>query len=128
VLEISSNGQTVRQIASGLSRPTGAWLESTGDLLIADENGNTVYRLHRTGTLEKIGNFSIPDDVVEDASENIFVVTLGDNAIHLLMAGTNQDLVLVSGLNQPQGIIFDSTGNLIVTDSGNHRLIKVLIH
>jgi hypothetical protein len=44
------------------------------------------------------------------------------------MAGTNQDLVLVSGLNQPQGIIFDSTGNLIVTDSGNHRLIKVLIH
>jgi len=53
-------------------------------------------------------------------------VTLGDDAVHVLTA--NQDLVLVSGLKDPQGIIFDAGGNLIVTDSGNHRLLKVLIH
>ncbi len=128
VLEVSADGQTVRQLASGLRRPTGAWLESTGDLLIADENGNAIYRLHRDGALEKVADFSIPDDVVEDPNGNIFVITLGDDAIHLLTAGTNQDIVLVSGLNDPQGIIFDTDGNLIVTDSGNHRLLKVLIH
>ena len=128
VLEVSADGQTVRQLASGLARPTGAWLESTGDLLIADENGDAVYRLHRDGTLEKVADFFIPDDVVEDASGNIFVVTLGDDAIHLLTAGTHQDIILVSGLNEPQGIIFDMDGNLIVTDSGNHRLLRVLIH
>jgi len=128
VLEVSSDGKTVRQLASGLARPTGAWMESTGDLLIADENGNAVYRLHRDGTLEKVADFSIPDDVIEDASGNIFVVTLGDDAVHVLIAGTNQDVILVSGLNNPQGIIFDAGGNLIVTDSGNHRLLKVLIH
>lgn len=126
VLEVSADGKTVRQIASGLSRPTGAWHEPTGDLLIADENGNAVFRLHRDGTLEKVADFSVPDDVVEDASGNIFVVTLGDNAVHVLT--DDQDVILVSGLKDPQGIIFDSEGQLIVTDSGNHRLLKVLIH
>ncbi len=128
VLEVSPDGQTVRQIASGLMRPTGAWLKSNGDLLIADENGDAIYRLHADGTLDKVADFSVPDDVVEDVAGNIFVVTLGDDAIHLLTAGTHQDIVLVSGFNEPQGIIFDTEGNLIVTDSGNHRLLKVLIH
>jgi len=125
VLEVSPDGQTVRQLASGLARPTGAWLEPSGDLLIADENGNAVFRLHRDGRLEKVADFSIPDDVIADPGGNIFVITLGDDAVHVLTA--NQDVILVSGLNDPQGIIFDMDGNLIVTDSGNHRLLKVLI-
>jgi sugar lactone lactonase YvrE len=128
VLQVSADGKTVQQIGSSLARPTGAWLESTGNLLIADENGNAVYRLYRDGKLELVADIPVPDDVVEDVSGNIFVVTLGDDAIHLLTAGTNQDVVLVSGLSEPQGIIFDREGNLIVTDSGNHRLLKVLIH
>ena len=126
VLEVSADGTTVGQLASGLVRPTGAWTEADGSLLIADEYGNAVFRLHRDGALEKVADFSIPDDVIADADGNIFVVTLGDDAVHVLTA--NQDLILVSGLNDPQGIIFDRDENLIVTDSGNRRLLKVLIH
>ncbi|HLO33289.1 MAG TPA: NHL repeat-containing protein [Anaerolineales bacterium] len=128
VLEVSPDGKTVRQLVSGLARPTGAWLEPSGDLLIADENGNAVFRLHRDGTMEKVADFSIPDDVIEDTRGNIFVVTLGDDAVHVLTAEAHQDVILVSGLNEPQGIIFDAAGDLIVTDSANHRLLKVLIH
>ena len=47
---------------------------------------------------------------------------------HVITAQDNQDIVLVSGLIDPQGIIFDVDGNLIVTDSGHHQLLKVLIH
>lgn len=37
---------------------------------------------------------------------------------------TNPQLL---ALVDPQGIIFDADGNLIVTDAGNHRLIKLVI-
>ena len=128
VLEVSADGKTVRQLASGLVRPTGAWTEPEGKLLIADEYGNAILRLYPDGTLEKVGDFSIPDDVAEDASGNIFVATLGDNALHVLTAQNKEDIVLVSGLADPQGLIFDLDGNLIVTDSGHRQLLKVLIH
>jgi sugar lactone lactonase YvrE len=128
VLEVSVDGKSVRQLTSGLARPTGAWREPSEDLLILDENGGAVFRLHPDGVLEKVAALSVPDDAIEDARGNIFAVTLGDGAVHVLMAGTNKDVILVSGLNNPQGIIFDADGNLIVTDSGNHRLLKVLIH
>jgi sugar lactone lactonase YvrE len=128
VLEVSVDTKTVRQLASGLVRPTGAWAEPDGNLLIADEYGNAVMRLHTDGTLEKIADFSIPDDVIEDANGNIFVVTLGDNAVHVITAQNKEDVILVNGLADPQGLIFDLDGNLIVTDSGHHQLLKVIIH
>ena len=116
-----------RQLASGLARPTGAWTDPHGNLLIADENGNAIVRLHTDGALEQVASVSVPDDVVADSNGNIFVAAIGDNAIHVITAQDNQDIVLVSGLIDPQGIIFDMDGNLMVTDSGNHRLLKILI-
>ena len=128
VLAVSADGNSVRQMASGLARPTGAWIDPIGNLLIADENGNAIFRLHLDGTLEQVASVSVPDDVVADSNGNFFVVTIGDNAVHLITAQDNRDIVLVSGLIDPQGIIFDVDGNLIVTDSGNHQLLKILIH
>ncbi len=128
VLEVSLDGKTVRQLASGLVRPTGAWVEAGGNILLADEYGNALVRLHPDGTLEKLADLPTPDDVIADASGNIFVVTLGDGAVHMLTAGTGQDVVLLGGLSSPQGVIFDSDGNLIVTDPGHHRLLKLILH
>jgi streptogramin lyase len=128
LLEVSWDGKTVRRLASGLVRPTGAWVEADGNILLADEYGNAVLRLHTDGALEKVADLSTPDDVIADASGNVFAVTLGDGAIHLITAGQSQDVVLVGGLSSPQGMIFDRDGNLIVTDPGHHELIKVIIH
>lgn len=128
VLEVSWDGETVHQLASGLVRPVGAWPEPDGTILLADEYGNAILRLRPDGTLEKIAVLPTPDDVIADGAGNIFAVTLGDNAVHLLAAGSSQDVVLVSGLSSPQGMSFDSDGNLIITDTGHHELVKVSIH
>ena len=128
VLRVSLDGKTVTKIASGFVRPTGAWVEPDGSILISDEYGNSLDRIRLDDTVEKLATLPTPDDVVEDAAGNIFVSTLGDNAIHLISFATKQNSILISDIIQPQGIIFDSDGNLIVTDPGNHRLIKLIIH
>ncbi len=127
VLRVGLDGKMMTVIARGLRRPTGAWIEPDGSLLVVEENGNSLDRLHPDGTLEKLATLPTPDDVIEDAGGNIFVNTMGDGAIHLIRADSKQDTVLVNGLSDPQGINFDPTGNLIVTDAGHHRLIKIVI-
>jgi sugar lactone lactonase YvrE len=127
VLRASLDGKTVTTIAVGFARPTGAWVEPDGSILIVDENAGSLSRIHTNGTVEKLASLSIPDDVIEDLAGNIFVNTLGDNAIHWISAATRQNHILVRGLSGPQGLIFDADGNLLVTDPGIHRLIKIII-
>jgi len=128
ILQVSPDGKTIKQIASGFVRPTGAWAEPDGSILIVDEHGDSLDRLHPDGSLEKLAALSFPDDVIEDNSGNILVSTLGDNAIHLITSGTHEDELFTVKLGNPQGIVFDTDGNLIVTDPGNHRLLKLVIH
>lgn len=128
VLRISLDGKEVSVLARGLVRPTGAWVEPDGAILLADEFGNALMRLHPDGALEKLADLPQPDDVVEDGAGNIFACTLVDGAVYVIPAGSNTAHVLAAGFHQPQGLIMTADGNLVVTDSGRGRLVKVLIH
>jgi sugar lactone lactonase YvrE len=125
VLRVSLDGISITEVAQGFVRPTSAWVEADGGLLVTDENGGVLSRIHTDGTVERVTSLSIPDDVVEDSAGNIFVTTLGDGAVHLIAAGTVLDSIFVSGLSSPQGLVLDVDENLIVTDPGHHRLIKI---
>ena len=128
VLRVSLDGKTVSVIAGGFARPTGAWVEADGSILVVDENGNTLNRIQTNGSIQMLIHLPTPDDVIEDNQGNIFVNTLGDGAVHLISAATNRDAALISGLLDPQGIIFDADGNLVMTDAGHHQLDKLIIH
>ncbi len=128
VLQVSLDGKTVSEIAHGFARPTGAWVEADGSILVVDENANSLSRIHPNGIVEKLANLPTPDDVIEDGNGNIFVNTLGDGTIHFISANPNRDMVLVNGLIDPQGLIFDADGNLVITDAGHHQLDKLIIH
>ena len=49
VLRVSLDGQIVSVLARGFARPTGAWVEPDGNILIVDENGNSLSRIHPDG-------------------------------------------------------------------------------
>lgn len=128
VLRLSLDGKTTTEIAGGLARPTGAWVETGGSLLVVQENGNKLDRIHPDGPIECLGLFSIPDDVVEDTAGNIFVCTLGDGAVYGIAPGSKQPRLLVSGLSSPQGMALDAQNNLLVSDPGHHRLVRLILH
>jgi len=128
ILRVSLDGKTVSEITHGFLRPTGAWIEADGSILVVDENANSLSRIHPNGIVEKLANLPTPDDVIEDSDGNIFVNTLGDGAIHLIAASTNHDTTLINGLLDPQGIIFGADGNLVITDAGHHQLDRLIIH
>ena len=128
LLRASLDGQKVTLLAKGFTRPTGAWAEADGSLLVADENGNALFRVHPDGTSEKLADLPSPDDVVEDQAGNIFVCTLGDGAVHWISATTREDTILAKAFINPQGLSFDLKGNLVVTDPGHHQLVQLVIH
>ncbi|MGD0612643.1 MAG: NHL repeat-containing protein [Anaerolineales bacterium] len=128
LLRASLDGQRVTLITKEFTRPTDAWVEPDGSILVVDEDANSLSRVHPDGTIDKLAGLPTPDDVVEDQNGNIFVTTLGDGAVHLISAATQQDTILVGGLINPQGLILDQDGNLVVADAGHHQLVKLVLH
>ncbi len=126
LLRVSLDGKTVSQIASGFVRPVAAWAEQDGSILVADEFANALMRVRPDGTIESVASLPQPDDVIVDAAGNIYVNCLADGSVHRIAAGSSLDSVVVSGLAEPQGIAFDSQGALLVTDTGHHRLLKIV--
>jgi sugar lactone lactonase YvrE len=127
LLRVSLDGSRVRQIARGFVRPVAAWVEKDGSILVADEFGDALKRVRPDGKIETVARLPQPDDVIVDSAGNIYVSCLVDGAVHRIAAGTGADSVVVRGLGQPQGIAFDTQGNLLVTDPGNHRLVRITV-
>jgi sugar lactone lactonase YvrE len=129
LLRVSADGKILETIARGFARPTGADVEPDGSILVADENGGAIRRVPPGGGApEVVARMPLPDDVITDGNGNIYINSLGDNAIHHVDARTGADRIITRALSNPQGIIFDVDGNLIATDPGHHRIVKIVIH
>ncbi len=126
VLRVSADGKTTRVIGTGFRRPASAAVERDGSILIADEVAKAVKRIHPDGTVESLGNFESPDDVVVDAAGNIFVVNLGDGSVQMIDPKTRAT-TLITKLRVPQGIVVDAQGNLVVTDSAADQILRIRI-
>jgi len=127
--------------------PAGVAVDASGNLFVADHNNNVIRKITSAGVVSYVagtltagyvnatvntttgvyGAFNNPNGIVVDATGNLFVADLGNNAIReitpagvitTVAGGTVQSAVL----GYPAGICIDHSGNLFITDESGRIL------
>ncbi|HEX9096285.1 MAG TPA: hypothetical protein VF990_09310 [Candidatus Dormibacteraeota bacterium] len=122
VWRVTPDGKTAMQIASGMVRPVGAAVDSSGRIFVADEGG-ALWVLDPGR--RRFATLATPDDVLVGRAGQIFVNTLGDNAIHEFDTQGHQ-VGVITGIQQPQGIVLDQADNLYYTEFNTGRIDRVV--
>ena len=122
LLWVDGSGRITRTVG-GFNRPTGAWPLPDGSVLVADEYGNAALEVAPNGAKTfLVRGLPIVDDVAADAAGRVFVVTpvVTGGRVAELVGGSAQDLA--GNLLEPQGLGFDSAGNVLVSETAAGRL------
>jgi sugar lactone lactonase YvrE len=152
VRTIAGSGASSRvdgtNLTATFSQPQGLAIDAAGNVFVADSFNNAIRKLTLFGTnwvTRTIGTgFSYPNALALDGAGNIFVVNDSDHTIRLMtLSGTNYVVSTIAGapnipgsadgtngiarFYSPNGIALDGSGNIYVTDTGNH-IIRQISH
>jgi sugar lactone lactonase YvrE len=102
--------------AGELNFPEGMATDSAGNLYIADTGDNRIRVVNMQSTTITIAGISIGAGDINTVAGNGVVCAsptspCGDNG-----------KAIAANLNSPQGVVVDSTGNIYISDSGDHRV------
>ena len=130
----------VSTVGNGFSGPTGAAVDASGDVFVADFNNNAVKEIvavngvvTRSSTVNIVGHgFTSPFGVALDANGDLFVADFGNNAVKEIIAvngqvsSTSTVVEVGHGFSQPQGVALDSKGDVLVADYGNSAVKEIV--
>ena len=124
-----------------LSSPTGVFVDTGGNLYIADRDNHRIRYRNSSGIVITIaggGSFgdkglgidarlASPSDVFVDVSGNVYIADRGNNRIRKVdTSGIISTVAFeTSLLNEPSGVFGDSLNNIYIASTGKHRIIKV---
>ncbi|MEK5468799.1 S-layer homology domain-containing protein [Paenibacillus sp. FSL R7-0210] len=140
-----------------LKNPYGVAVDSSGNVYIADTFNHRIRKLDRTGTISTLagtgtGGYSgdggaatsarlnYPYEVAVDSSGNVYIADTFNHRIRKVdttgnistLSGTGTEGYSGDGgaatsaqLNKPYGVAVDSSGNVYIADTINHRIRKV---
>jgi poly(3-hydroxybutyrate) depolymerase len=134
--------------AAQISFPAGVVTDRSGNLFIADRGflstPGSVARLSiNDGTIRKLkglDDLSIPTGLAVDRDRNLYVADSENHRIRKVAANGTVSTIAGTGtagfsgdggpaaaaqLNAPWGLAVDGAGNLLIADTGNHRVRKV---
>lgn len=143
------------QSGAQLRGPLFIAVESNGNMLFSDGINHKIKRVTQAGVVTSLNLnsnglqggyqdgpiatalFKMPQGLVIDASGNIFIADSGNHKIRKI--DTNGNVTTFAGstagyldgtgtaaqFDTPSGLVFDTNGNLYVTDYRNHRIRKI---
>ncbi len=139
--------------APTLYYPSGVTLDANGNAYIADSYNHQIKKVSPSGSVtsfaglglegfangkNKEAQFSYPNDVVLDASGNIYVADLENHSIRKItpdgivttlagngLAGYSNGTGSSAQFNSPAGIAIDADGNIYVADQNNNCIRKI---
>jgi sugar lactone lactonase YvrE len=132
-------------MSARLHSPVAVVLDGTGNLLIADQDNNTIRKVALTttavttlaGTASHSGNadgvagaarFNTPEGFTTDGT-SLFVSDNGNTSIRTIAMGTNMvsTLTAPNAVDGPRGLASDGAGNLFVADPGGTVVRQVVV-
>jgi len=115
---------TATPTAQDLCSPTGVAVDSAGNLYVADQGNNRIVEYNTP-----LKNRAVPGRYISAnrvfGQRNLTASVCADGEVTGLAFGpaVQDPAPSASGLCGPAGVAFDSAGDLLTTDSGNHRLL-----
>ncbi|MFZ0957189.1 MAG: Ig-like domain repeat protein [Candidatus Sulfotelmatobacter sp.] len=121
---------TLSTVTSGFTFPFGIAVDAKGNVFVADESANTLYKLTLSGGVYTTSTIStdlvVPGGVALDGAGNVYVAEVegGDIRKETLSNGAYSETTIVSGLNNLDGIALDSAGNLYIASYNDDIVYK----
>ncbi len=132
-----AGSKSVQNLVDGLGSaalfngPRGILVSTTGDIYVADSNNNAIRKITPSGTVSTLASgFNYPVHLTEDSAHNIYVADFNNYMIQKIdtfgtvtpFAGTGAGFTMdgdkdaVASFFHPSGMVFDSNGNMFVTE------------
>ena len=137
VSEFTAGGSYVGIYASGLSSPGGMAFDQAGNLYVANSGNGTVVEIMPSGaTSIYASGLSGPNGLVFGPNGNLYIADGSNNSI--VEITTNGPVIFASAsqipngpagvgfnaLDDPEGLAFDSSGNLYVTNFEDNNIVE----
>ena len=133
--KFNSNGNHIATLGQGFfNKVCGLKVDETGKIIAADRNQNVIRILNPDGTLFNTigaGQLNKPEDVDiwKDESGNIYYFVANRNQDNIKVFNGQGVLVKTidcsKTLTKPDGVVVNASGDVIVADSNNNRVVKL---
>ncbi len=125
IAKVSPDGRVMPFVTSGLSQPQGIVSDSAGNLYVANSGAANVVKITAAGAVSVFATgFDSPYGVAFDGAGNLLVTDRNANAVMRVPASGGVAQPFARALvSSPQGLRYDSQGNLII--AGSDQVVRL---